>query len=1352
MATPLGRNLGPGTRYKVNLPKPRKSSIKTSSLPAVHKPVLVAGSFYNAPKQGAGSSSKSPTIFGSSQLGLSGSMNPFAGIKFAAPLTATQQAAKNYNDAHQNHSVGGIMSIIHGGEGLLGKTLDILSRPANAMAAMGSAELKSSGNNFWSFGSPSAAAHGFMQGLEGKTRKNFAQDLEQGHMLNGHSWIRDAVGLSMDIAGDPLNLIGGAGVYAKAGESGFKGFQVFRGLQTVNRADKAREIARLADMGGGTAGRTWLEHTAMIEGKALKDTPILTPEKQAELIADARHNTYLETLAQTSARANMNKYLGLKLGFGKGSITLRTPIKIGKTLAEKRAATGTAFKVKAAIASSLKPAYLDPIGHASAMFVRHTSEDLTHQTWDMAKEAMKPFLKGEKALSKNEMQRALVAAADTPGTVSKGKIVESVLADALKRQGFKGDTAEKARQFVHAYHDIGVHLRTLDKLHNIHYAKGAIEDRVYVPHIFEKGKGMERVAFSKSNLSKAGYAEKAQKLPYGVALALAEKEGKKNIISDPIELLGHRVQKGSINAAHGILQQSLRDTFARPEKLYNQASRGKVYTKVDKLKAQQRALESHVAGHDGRVARSRMMAGQQRATFQKSLDHAVSENKARIAHLEEQVARHSVSAKDMATHVVSEARKEGIKIKWRKTVQPRMEREGNTITLIMAKPNTKNDYLVALHELEHAVIENTSAMHPRRNFELGARTPDLSHDELTLENEAQAWHGALGKSIVPVTSRETGPIKKMFGSYGGEGLRTSETHSAVMQQLNHPAANKASLTASMNAAKREQSALQKIVSEAPHKTAYTQAVTDAGIMHAKSLSKAQSNLDKIGKALITEEPKAAKKMWEKNPKALEQGWERVESLSHPGTSASGKLHYTLPKEMKDGIANVEKAMIDPSRMRGLEAAFTKSISIWKLSVTSVNPGYRIRNSISDLWNMYISGVPMAQIPVYAAKAMLVSKQAWRAERKIKEGIALTKVEKEAMVLVRTAHGQGVMSGLFEGDVGKGINRMRTPSKNPVTGYARKATTFNANAENVGRLTHYLYRLDHGHSSYSAAEIVRGAHFDYEDLSTFEQRIMKNIAPFYTWTRKNVPYQLQAIAQRPGRVATYGKVSTTSQQMSGAKPSDVIGHALDYHPLGIRMGSGYIDPQIGLNDLYNLEHTSNELNMVNPVAQDVMTALTGRQFGNGVALTGPDAAHQAIPAPGLLSGLLQPFGLGETTQRPVNGVGKYGPGVNPWVGQIAGQIPLGSYLMSRNPIDEARKGSTPFGVDPRTLSYGFGLSYTNVDKQQQEAIAAMETAAADKAYIKHLRDQGLMAPSSWAPGNSWFDNYLKKYNKKQTQAG
>jgi hypothetical protein len=51
---------------------------------------------------------------------------------------------------------------------------------------------------------------------------------------------------------------------------------------------------------------------------------------------------------------------------------------------------------------------------------------------------------------------------------------------------------------------------------------------------------------------------------------------------------------------------------------------------------------------------------------------------------------------------------------------------------------------------------------------------------------------------------------------------------------------------------------------------------------------------------------------------------------------------------------------------------------------------------------------------------------------------------------------------------------------------------------------------------AASYLTKALQFDYQDLSEFERNVMKNIIPFYTWTRRNLPLQFFALLGQPGK--------------------------------------------------------------------------------------------------------------------------------------------------------------------------------------------------------------------------------------------
>ena len=87
-------------------------------------------------------------------------------------------------------------------------------------------------------------------------------------------------------------------------------------------------------------------------------------------------------------------------------------------------------------------------------------------------------------------------------------------------------------------------------------------------------------------------------------------------------------------------------------------------------------------------------------------------------------------------------------------------------------------------------------------------------------------------------------------------------------------------------------------------------------------------------------------------------------------------------------------------------------------------------------------------------------------------------------------------------------------------WMRHVTRVNEGMEDYLRFAAFMrgtdiYGLDDG--GLAAGLYVRGTQFDYADLSNFERKVMKNIVPFYTWTRYNVPLQIRSVWMEPGKV-------------------------------------------------------------------------------------------------------------------------------------------------------------------------------------------------------------------------------------------
>ena len=73
---------------------------------------------------------------------------------------------------------------------------------------------------------------------------------------------------------------------------------------------------------------------------------------------------------------------------------------------------------------------------------------------------------------------------------------------------------------------------------------------------------------------------------------------------------------------------------------------------------------------------------------------------------------------------------------------------------------------------------------------------------------------------------------------------------------------------------------------------------------------------------------------------------------------------------------------------------------------------------------------------------------------------------------------------------------------------------------------------------NAKERVLFAHFDYSDLSTFEQKIRAKWIPFYTWMRKNIPNETINLITQPGKFAPLAKAYYRAFESQEIRPEDL----------------------------------------------------------------------------------------------------------------------------------------------------------------------------------------------------------------------
>jgi hypothetical protein len=179
------------------------------------------------------------------------------------------------------------------------------------------------------------------------------------------------------------------------------------------------------------------------------------------------------------------------------------------------------------------------------------------------------------------------------------------------------------------------------------------------------------------------------------------------------------------------------------------------------------------------------------------------------------------------------------------------------------------------------------------------------------------------------------------------------------------------------------------------------------------------------------------------------------------------------------------------------------------------PGFHLRNLESSTAQNYIAGV--------------------KPERYADVTKVLSSSNPNEIVLGKSVAGwknimerNGILGGGFIGQqVGKATGTLGKIAE-PVFA---KNRAVGQHVENISRAALFMDRVEKGLDPLEAAKAVKNWHFDYRELTGFEQGIARRLVPFYAWTRKNVPLQLEMIFKAPNK---YRNIAYLKHAVAGGK--------------------------------------------------------------------------------------------------------------------------------------------------------------------------------------------------------------------------
>lgn len=298
--------------------------------------------------------------------------------------------------------------------------------------------------------------------------------------------------------------------------------------------------------------------------------------------------------------------------------------------------------------------------------------------------------------------------------------------------------------------------------------------------------------------------------------------------------------------------------------------------------------------------------------------------------------------------------------------------------------------------------------------------------------------------------------------------------------------------------------------------------------------------------------------------AAPRGWRAV-----PNDVVGVGDKVAFPPEIADHLNKHYWALRDPV---GFFNTWDRAQQIWKAWTLGIFPVYHTRNEMGDLWNaVVLGGMNLKHLGPAMDDLMHGSAFAQRIGR---SGRSITlpgvgrfapgalRDEAEAMNVIQSSQlqqeiEQNVLGPLHQGtsvrqavaDAGEGETGARQLGSKVGAGLnmAQQKLTDNqvmsaamsiGNArEQAFRLALYIDRRAAGWSPEAAALWTNKHLIDYGQMSTAEKQIGRRLFPFYSWTRHNVPLQLEYLFAKPG---AFGGIQHVRETAAGGNPLGMAG--------------------------------------------------------------------------------------------------------------------------------------------------------------------------------------------------------------------
>lgn len=355
---------------------------------------------------------------------------------------------------------------------------------------------------------------------------------------------------------------------------------------------------------------------------------------------------------------------------------------------------------------------------------------------------------------------------------------------------------------------------------------------------------------------------------------------------------------------------------------------------------------------------------------------------------------------------------------------------------------------------------------------------------------------------------------------------------------------------------------------------------------------------------------------------------------------------TLPSDLVELATGVSKKL---GRVDEFFARHWDPMMNWLKARQIATPGFSLRNLQGGAFNNWLAGVKASSYPQFLglywgneAKLANASKLDQLIFGEIKKSLSLAETQAAAEIRggqiakggnwrfwssdFKPFHAMKVFNEHIESDVLRGTMMWDTFKKD---GELARLVARGDQRAIEGRLR-FLHE--------SAMDRVAKFHFDYADLSRLETGVVRRIIPFYTFSRFNLPLQVEMLARHPEK---FVRTNRALQNLGAGVPQDQVvpqyfgdigATPTPFTADGSRV---YYAPDLPFNqalDFYS-NPTDYVASMVTPLIKTPIEMKLGTQFYKGIPLTNE---MKPVPAWGKIPGLMPALQAVGVADKGANG--------------------------------------------------------------------------------------------------------------------